>query len=109
MAARKPKVTPNKAGRYKLTNRTEMGMGAIATDVHSRAVVNAPKDTRALVNSSRIVKLNSGHWVVRFGSRRVRYARIRHFINYKNPQTVNYLLNAGKSVFEGDIKKYFRF
>lgn len=79
----------------------------MAVDILNRAIMNAPKDTGALVRSGRVVKQGKG-WTVRFGDNSVRYAYRRHFENQKNPQTLLYLQKAGDSVTRGNIKKYFR-
>lgn len=83
------------------------GLLEMATDIHRRASVFAPKDTGALVNSGRIESVNDGYRVI-FGSSRVPYARRRHFENKKNPQTLHYLSRAGDSVARGSKAKYFR-
>lgn len=84
-----------------------LGLLEMVTDIHRRAVLLAPVDTRALVNSGIIKRAIQGY-IVQFGSARVPYARRRHFENFKNPQTVGYLEKAGQSVTRGDKAKYFR-
>lgn len=79
----------------------------MAVDILNRAIMNAPKDTGALVRSGRVVKQGKG-WTVQFGDNSVRYAYRRHFENNKNPQTLLYLEKAGDSVTKGNVKKYFR-
>lgn len=81
----------------------EMGV-----DILNRAIMNAPKDTGALVRSGRVVKAGGKGYTVQFGDNSVRYAYRRHFENQKNPQTLKYLQRAGDSVTKGNIKKYFR-
>ena len=80
----------------------------MATDVHKRAVILAPKAKRNLVNSGIIQKLSQATYQIKFGSSVVPYARRRHFENKKNPQTINYLSNAGDSVKRGGFDKYLR-
>lgn len=80
----------------------------IATDIHKRAVILAPKDTRALANDGRIERVRSGFYKIIFGSSRVPYARKRHFENKKNPQSLGYLAKAGDGVARGNVKKYLR-
>lgn len=89
-------------------NQMDTVVAEIATDVHKRAVMNAPVDTRALVNSGRIQRIAKGVYAVIFGNSRVPYARYRHFINRRNPQTLGYLSRAGDSVYRGNLTKYFR-
>lgn len=79
----------------------------MSNDVKTRAVVLAPIDTRALVNSGRVEPIPDG-FAIKFGSSKVPYARRRHFENRKNPQTLGYLAKAGDSVARGDKRKYFR-
>ena len=86
----------------------EEGLAEMATDIHTRASILAPKDTRALVNSGKIERKNSTEYVIKFGGGKVPYARIRHYINKKNPQTLGYLAKAADSVSRGDKSKYFR-
>lgn len=80
----------------------------IATDILNRAIMNAPKDSGALVRSGRVKKKANGSYTVAFGDNSVRYAYRRHYENDKNPQTLKYLEKAGDSVQKGNIKKYFR-
>lgn len=79
----------------------------MATDIHKRATILAPKLTYALINSGVITPVLNGY-KVSFGGARVPYARLRHFVNKKNPQTIGYLAKAGDSVARGDKSKYFR-
>ena len=80
----------------------------MATDIDRRAKVLAPVDTGNLVNSSKIKREKQASYSVSFGSSRVPYARIRHEINRKNPQTLRYLERAGDSVARGNVSKYIR-
>lgn len=82
----------------------------MATDVDRGAKVLAPVDKGNLVNSAEIEKLAPGHYEVSFGGSNgkgvnVKYARKRHYENFKNPQTVGYLERAGEAVAE-QKKKY---
>lgn len=81
----------------------EMGV-----DILNRAIMNAPKDSGALVRSGRISKKGETSVVVSFGDNSVRYARFRHFVNKKNPGTKLYLKRAAESVARGNTGKYFR-
>ena len=76
----------------------ERGLAEMATDIHKRAVILAPKDTRALVNSGNISRTGDKEYTIKFGSTAVPYARRRHFENKKNPQTLGYLSKAEDSV-----------
>ena len=100
------KVTMKKG--WDSTAGLERGLAEMATDIDTRAKVLAPKDTRALVNSGRIKRLSAVAYQISFGSSQVPYARMRHFENKKNPQTLGYLSRAADSVARSDKSKYFR-
>ena len=100
------KVTMKKG--WDSTAGLERGLAEMATDIDTRAKVLAPKDTRALVNSSRIKRLSAVAYQISFGSSQVPYARRRHFENKKNPQTLGYLSRAADSVARSSKDKYFR-
>lgn len=100
------------SNKVKVANHTEEVLDRaeteMAVDILNRAIMNAPKDSGALVRSGRIVKSPRGGKAVQFGDNSVRYAYRRHFENKKNPQTLRYLKRAGDSVARGNIKKYLR-
>lgn len=81
----------------------------MATDVDRSAKVLAPKASGNLVNSGRIERIAEGEYDVTFGGKHggadVRYAKRRHYENYKNPQTLGYLQRAGDAVAK-QKKKY---
>lgn len=83
------------------------GLLEMSNDIRTRAVVIAPKVTRALANSGVVEPITNGYRI-KFGSGKVPYARLRHFENKKNPQTKGYLAKAGDSVARGDKSKYFK-
>lgn len=68
------------------------------TDIHRGAGILAPKASRALLNSGRIIKVGPAHYKVRFGGGRVPYARRRHFENRKTPSSLKYLERSGDAV-----------
>lgn len=91
------------------TQGLERGLAEMATDIHRRASILAPKDTRALVNSGKIERTGTAEYTISFGNDgRVPYARMRHFVNKKNPQTIGYLAKAADSVARSDKGKYFK-
>ena len=100
------KVTMNRG--WDSTQGLERGLAEMATDIHRRASILAPKDTRALVNSGKIGRTGTQEYTISFGSSRVPYARRRHFENKKNPQTLGYLSKAADSVARSDKSKYFK-
>jgi hypothetical protein len=91
----------------KIEASINVGLLQMATDIHKRAIVLAPVDTRNLVNSG-VIEPVMGGYRVKFGSSKVPYARRRHFENRKNPQTLGYLARAADSVARSDKTKYFR-
>lgn len=86
----------------------DSAVAEMATDIDRRAKILAPVDTRALVNSGRVARIAAAWYRVTFGSSKVPYARLRHFKNLKNPQTLGYLERAGDSVVRGNTDKYLR-
>jgi hypothetical protein len=104
--------------RYRFTSRInqwvdgkevdfDKSMLALVTDVHRTSQILAPKLTRSLVKSGRIVRKGLAHYAVRYGDRQVPYARRRHYENRKNPQTLRYLERAGDAASR-NIKRYLR-
>lgn len=83
------------------------GMLKIAIEVRNRAQDNAPVKTTSLKNSASITS-SSDSISVGFGSSAVKYARVRHNTNKKNPHTVEYLKKAADSVKREGVAKYFK-
>lgn len=104
----KARIKINKNWSNQPESALDKGVLEMTTDIHKRAGIIAPKETRALLNSGRIERVRQFTYRVRFGSSRVPYALIRHFVNFKNPQTLRYLERAGDSVSRGSTAKYFR-
>lgn len=90
------------------TEGLERGLAEMATDIHKRASILAPKDTRALVNSGAIKRLGAEAYQIKFGSSAVPYARRRHFENKKTPGSLGYLAKAAEAVDRSDKGKYFK-
>jgi hypothetical protein len=101
------KVTMKLNWSRQIQSQMNEALFEMTTDIHRRAVVLAPIDSGALRNSGEIDKVQDGYRIS-FGSTRVPYARLRHFENKKNPQTLGYLAKAGDSVARGNTQKYFR-
>lgn len=101
------KVTMNTGWEKNIENGMKEAVLEMATDIHRRAIILAPKDTRALVNSGVIDPVQNGYKIT-FGSSKVPYARRRHFENKKNPSSKGYLAKAGDSVARSDKSKYFK-
>lgn len=101
------KLTVNKNWSSNIESGMKKALLEMTVDIHKRSIILAPKDTRALVNSSNISPVPDGY-KISYGSARVPYARRRHFENNRNPQTKGYLANAGDAVARGDKTKYFR-
>lgn len=103
----KAKVSINKNWSKGIEQGLKDGILEVATDIHRRAIILAPVDTRALVKSGRIEGVQDGYRI-KFGNSAVPYARLRHEENKKNPSTRKYLAKAGESVARADKSKYFR-
>ena len=102
------KVTPRVAREAIIGTQLDKAVASMMTDIHARSAELAPKDTRALVNSGRIIRKGLANYMVKYGSSKVPYALRRHYENKKNPQTLRYLEQAGESVTRGNLDKYFR-
>lgn len=89
-------------------NSAELRM---ATDILRLATVYAPVDKGHLRASGRIERNDGKGLKVAFGGSgngfAVPYARLRHFQNRKNPQTLRYLERAGEQVAK-DKDKYIK-
>ncbi len=90
-----------------ISSKLRLGLLEMATDIHRRSAILAPKDTRALVNSGTITPTPSGYSII-YGSSRVPYALIRHEVNKKNPGSLRYLEKGAESVVRGAKSKYFK-
>lgn len=80
---------------------------SMATDIDRTSAILAPKLTRALVNSKRIIRKGVAHYSVVYGGGSVPYARRRHYENRKNPGTLLYLERAGDAASR-NIRKYVK-
>lgn len=86
--------------------RMDKGLAEWAGDTLDLSQRLAPHETGALINSGQINREGVMEWSVSFGNRQVPYARRRHFENNKNPQTKNYLKNAGDSNMRNFTARY---
>lgn len=89
----------------------DVGVLEMATDVQRKSAMLAPVDTGNLRNSGRIKRNGVGSYSVIYGGGggfSVPYAKIRHYVNKKNPGTVGYLERAAEAVQRGSLNKYFR-
>lgn len=106
-------VVPNPQGRKALRNQNETAAAMMATDIHERSAVLAPKRKRILVNSGRITRLGDAHYAVTYGSGKAPYARIQELGGQtgRNHAThivgQHYLEQGGDSVVRGDLSKYY--
>lgn len=110
MAKRNVTVTSTLSKQWvgKTDRAIDIAVLTIATDIDKRAKILAPHESGALINSSQIERLGSGHYAVSYGGGDVPYAKRRHFENKKNPQTIGYLAKAGDSVARSSLTKYIR-
>ena len=90
----------------------DKGVLEMATDVHRKSAILAPRDQGNLISSGRIKRNGVADYSVIYGGSgggfSVPYAKRRHFENFKNPGTLGYLTRAAEAVAKGSIKKYFR-
>lgn len=82
----------------------KVGLLELVTDGHRRSNILAPKDTRAMVNSSVIEPIADGY-KVKYGSTKVPYAR-RQF--YENKRSPYFLTRAFEAAVRGSLGKYFK-
>ena len=73
------------------------GLRAMSDRILADARMRAPKLTGALRSDGRVIE-RRGECTIVFGDARVPYARLRHFVNNKNPHTKYYLQNAGDNI-----------
>lgn len=92
------RFTYNPGWKSKGTKIMRKGLARMLSDIHQQAVLNAPKKSRALINSGRF-KMESGlKGKVTFGGGDVPYAKRREYENKLHPSTRFYLKRAGQSV-----------
>lgn len=109
------RMTVDRNWSDKTHKNMQVGLLEFVTTVHERAIILAPKDTRALVNSGLIAPNRaSDTYSLKFGSSKVPYARIQelggktgrgHSVSIIGK---HYLERAAESVARGDTSKYFR-
>lgn len=96
------------------TKGLERGVAEMATDIHKRASILAPKKDRHLVNSGVIKRLGVGTYMIRFGSSVAPYARIHELggdtgRNYATKIVAkHYLGRAADGVERGNTVRYFK-
>lgn len=106
----KVKMVPN--WESKILAELKVGLLEMVVDVHKKSVILAPKDTRALVNSSKIKDIAGGYKVT-YGSDSVPYARIQELGGETGKggsvtiEGKHYLSEAADTVARGNLKKYF--
>lgn len=91
------------------TDRLDRTASIMAQVMVNRGVMLAPELTGALKRSGRTIKKSKGSYSATFGGANVGvpYAKLRNFVNKKNPQTLNYSEKSGDSVAKEPIKKYY--
>lgn len=87
--------------------KADRAMLALATTIHRDAGNLAPVDTGALAASGRVRRNSSGNYSIVFGGSAVPYAKLRHYKNRKNPQTLKYLERAGDANSR-NFKRYMK-
>lgn len=76
------------------------GLRAMGDRILMDAIALAPEATGALKSDGRVEIESDTEVHIKFGDTRVPYARLRHFKNKKNPQTLKYLQRAGDNVVD---------
>lgn len=82
------------------------GLRAMSDTVLNDSRMRAPKLTGALRSDGTVEKVSTMHYSVKYGDSRVPYARLRHYVNNKNPQTKYYLQDAGDKVAKEGLKRF---
>lgn len=77
----------------------------MSKSIKNLASVLAPVDSGDLRESGKISQTGSSATIT-FGGGSVKYARLRHYVNNKNPQTKYYLERAGDAVTKKGIQPY---
>ena len=114
MFSGKVKVTHNASAWAKKETAVDRGALTMATEILRRAQFIAPVgevNGGGLVNSGRVDRNGLASYAVSFGGTSggfsVPYAKMRHFVNKKNPQTLGYLQRGGDSISTNSKKQYF--
>lgn len=79
---------------------------AMADRILDRSMRNAPVLIGELRSDGRVEQLGDSALIVKFGDKRVPYARRRHFENRKNPQSLRYLEKAGNETVREGLEKF---
>lgn len=98
------KFTENRGWKDIPLKNINTGLLELVVDGTRRADILTPKDSGALVNSSRIEPIPDGYRVS-YGSSRVPYAR-RQF--YENKRSPYYLTRGFEGILRGNLGKYFK-
>lgn len=100
------RFTYNPGWKSKGTKIMRKGLARMLSDIHQQAVLNAPKKSRALINSGRFNMESGLKGKVTFGGGDVPYAKRREYENKLHPSTRFYLKRAGQSV-QSKADSYF--
>lgn len=87
------------------TQRMNMALRSMSEGILNDAKNIAPILTGALRQSGRL-KVKKNEVDVIFGGGDVPYAKIRHYVNHKNPQTLRYLERAGNARTQQGLERY---
>lgn len=86
--------------------RMRMALQSFSEGILKDAREIAPELTGALKASGRIIVKDKNTVAVAFGGGIVPYARLRHYVNHKNPQTLYYLQRAGEARTAEGLERY---
>lgn len=91
--------------------KLEDASDSMCQSIKNLALLLAPELTGALKASGRVEKIEGGSQVTFGGVANgvnVPYAKLRHYVNNKNPHTKYYLENAGNQVSKKGMKSYLK-
>lgn len=111
--ANKVTFTWNQSALNRVRKGVLSGMYSMATDIHNKAIRNAPVLTGALVGSIRVTPPQGNDVYVLAGGKsttgkEVRYALYREYHNKAHPSTTHYMGRAFEDTVRGNIAKYFK-
>ena len=96
------------ADAWKKIEKTNLdnAIRAMSDTILNDSRMRAPKLTGALRSDGTVEKVGEYTYRITYGDSRVPYARLRHYVNNKNPQTKYYLEDAGDKVAKEGLKRF---
>lgn len=87
------------------SQKIKLNRDEIARSILNTARMYAPELTGALKAHGRVEILDETSSQVIFGDTKTPYARLRHYVNNKNPHTKYYLSRAGETVSKQIVER----